>query len=73
MNHSSSLRARNCRTLLTSQRLRRDALAERLDAQWQELRRHATIERDTERLLWLTAELEKRKPQVEVVGKWNSN
>jgi len=66
MNHTTSLRARSCRTLLTSQRVRREALAERLNAQWQEVRPHASIERDTEKLLRLTAELETRRRQVKL-------
>ena len=73
MNHSFSLRARNCRNLLAPSRVRRDALAERLDKQWRELRPHATIERDQEKLLWLTAEIDKRKRQAETLGKRNGN
>jgi hypothetical protein len=42
-------------------------MAEDLDQQWRELRRHATIETDPQRLLRLTTELEKRKRLVEAV------
>jgi hypothetical protein len=41
-------------------RTRREALAERLEKQWHELLRHATIERDPEKMLRLTAELAQR-------------
>ena len=70
MNHSSSLRARNCRDSITQSRVAREALAER---QWRALRRHATIEKDPETLLWLTAEIDKRRRQAEAVGKRNGN
>jgi hypothetical protein len=39
-------------------------MADRLDSEWQELRQHASIERDTEKLLRLTAEFGKRKADV---------
>ena len=65
----SSLRTRNCRTSVTSSRIKREALAENLDKQWRELRRHATIEKDPEMLLRLTDELDKRKRQSDAVGK----
>jgi hypothetical protein len=45
-------------------------LAEKLDKQWHELRRHATIERDPEILLRLAAELDKRK-RAEAAGNGN--
>lgn len=38
-------------------------MAERFAAQWQEIRRHATIENDSAKLARLRAELEKRKLQ----------
>jgi hypothetical protein len=68
-------RAQNCRNSLTPSRARRDASAERLDKQWRELCLHATIERDPEKLLRLTAELDKRKRrcQTEALGKHNGN
>ena len=64
-----SLTARNCRDPLMPSRVRRDALAEKLDKQWRELRRHATIERDPETLLRLTAELDKRNRQAAVIDR----
>ncbi len=50
MSHSSSFgckteKARNCHNLLMSSGVRRDMMADRLDSEWQELRRHASIER----------------------------
>jgi hypothetical protein len=38
--------------------------AERLEKQWCELRRHATVEKDSEKLLQLAAEFEKRKGEL---------
>jgi hypothetical protein len=58
---TSSLNPRNCRNSLTPSRVRREVLAEKLDSQWRELRRHVTIERDPEKLLRLAAELDKRR------------
>jgi len=55
-----STRAGNCHNLLMPSRTRREALAERLEKQWHELLRHATIERDPEKMLRLTAELAQR-------------
>lgn len=74
MNHSSASllktrSARNCRNLRISSRVRREVMADRLDAQWQELRRHATVERDPEKLLRLTAEISKSRRQSDVWGK----
>jgi hypothetical protein len=40
-------------------------LAEKLDKQWCELRRHATVEDDPEKLLWLRSEFDKRKRRAE--------
>ena len=62
MNRASGLASRNCRNLLTSSRVRRQRMAEKLDQQWNELRRIATIERDPQRLAQLTSELDRRKP-----------
>jgi hypothetical protein len=69
MSHSFVL-TRNCRKSLTPSRLGRKALAEKLDKQWRELRRHATIERDPGILLRLAAELDKRK-RAEGAGNGN--
>jgi hypothetical protein len=48
-------------------------LAERLDKQWHELRRHATVVTDPEKLLRLTAELDRRKRLDEAAGKRKGN
>ena len=56
--------ARKCRNLLVPSRVRREVMAENLDKLWLELRRHATVETDPQRLWQLEAELERRK-QVE--------
>jgi hypothetical protein len=66
---ASFAKAKNCRNLLTSSRDRGNALAERLDKQWRELRRHVTIERDPEKMFQLTAEFARRKRQREAVDK----
>jgi hypothetical protein len=44
-------------------------LAERLEKQWHELLLHATIERDPEKMLRLTAELAQRALRAELVLK----
>lgn len=59
---------RNCRNSLTPSRVRRDALPE-LEKQWQEIRQHATIEKDQEKLLRLVAEI--NKPQTDGLSKHN--
>jgi hypothetical protein len=46
-----------CRHSLMSARDRSDASARRLDTKWRELRRHVTIEKDPEKMLRLTADL----------------
>jgi len=46
----------NCRQLQISSRGRSYASARRLDKEWRELRMHATIEKDSEKMLRLTAE-----------------
>ena len=69
MTNQSFALTRNCRNSLTSSRVKRDALAEGLEKQWHEIRRHATIEKDQEKLLRLVAEFEKR--QVEALGRGN--
>jgi hypothetical protein len=76
VNYSFSLRARcskagNCRNLLTPARVRREALAERLEKQWRELLLHATIEKDPEKMLRLAAELDQRKRRAESAGQRN--
>jgi hypothetical protein len=63
----------NCRNLLMSSRVRREQLTERVEEQWNELLVHATIERDPEKMLRLTAELDQRKRRAEAVGKRNGN
>jgi hypothetical protein len=50
----------NCRRSLTSARGRSDASARRLEQEWRELRRHVTIEEDSEKMFRLTAELNRR-------------
>ena len=40
-------------------------MAESLDTQWRQLRRHATIELDPKKLVRLADEVEKRKTAVE--------
>jgi hypothetical protein len=66
---ASVAKARNCRNFLTSSRDQGNALAERLDKQWRELRRHVTIESDPEKMFQLTAEFARRKRQREAVDK----
>jgi hypothetical protein len=51
-------RTGNCRNLLTPARARREELAERLQKQWREILLHATIERDAEKMLRLTAKVD---------------
>ena len=75
---NSSLRTRSfpprkCRNSLTPFRVRRNGSAERFDKQWHELRRHATIERDVEKLLRLAAEVDKRKRLAEVLSRHSRN
>jgi hypothetical protein len=60
---ASSMQMRNCRNSLTPSRVRSKRLAARLDKQWRELCRHATIEKDPEKMLRLSAELDWRKRQ----------
>jgi len=71
VNRSCCLQTRNCRNLLVPARVRRQVMAENLDKQWRALRRHATIERDPQKLSQLTAEIEKRKRSVEAVRQHN--
>ena len=62
MNRASGLEVRNCRNWLTSSRVRRQVMAERLTKQWHEIRRHVTIESDAAKLSNLAAESEKNEP-----------
>jgi hypothetical protein len=76
---SSSLRGRasrgsnsksgNCRNHLTPSRIRIEVSAARLEKQWHELLLRATIVRDPEKILWLTAELDRCNRRAEAVGK----
>jgi hypothetical protein len=50
---------RNCRNLMVSSRVRRQVMAENLDKIWLELRRHATIETDPQKLWQLATDLKK--------------
>ena len=70
---ASPLKARNCHNLLTPSRIRREAMTARLEKQWHELRLHATIERDPEKMLRLTAELNQRKRRAEAAAMRNGN
>jgi hypothetical protein len=45
----------------------------RLEKQWHELLLHATIERDPEKMLRLTAELNQRKRRAEAAAMRNGN
>lgn len=63
---SKTKSARNCRNLLMSSRVRRDMMADRLDADWERLRRHASVEMDTEKLLRIMAECGKRKRKADL-------
>jgi hypothetical protein len=77
MNHSlrssclraDSFKAPRCRASPTPSRVRREALAERLENQWREIRRHATIEKDPGKMLRLTSQLDQRKNQTELLRK----
>jgi hypothetical protein len=56
MNHPHELNVRNCRIPIVSSRIRRQVMAETLDQQWRQIRRDATIERDTPKLAKLIAD-----------------
>jgi hypothetical protein len=68
---TGSLKAKNCRRPVMRLRIGEDASdnrleqqrleEQRLEQQWQKIRGHATIVRDPEKLLLLTAELERRE------------
>ena len=55
---------RNCHNFLAPAWRRRQVLAENLEKDWCELRRHASIERDPEKLSQLNADLDKKKTAV---------
>lgn len=54
-----AVRSRNCRHSLSSPRVRR------LETQWLNVLRHATIERDPEQMSWLAGELDRSRAQPE--------
>jgi hypothetical protein len=54
--------------LLTPARVRREEFAARVEKQWHELLLHATIEQDPEKILRLTAELDRRKRRAEAAA-----
>jgi hypothetical protein len=62
----SNSKSGNCRKPLTPSRIRREVSAEKLEKQWHELLLHATIVRDPEKILWLTAELDRCNRWAEV-------
>jgi hypothetical protein len=59
------LKTRNCRNLMVSSRVRRQVMAEKFDTMWLQLRRHATIETDPNKLLQLANDLKKAKQLLE--------
>jgi hypothetical protein len=71
MNRPSSLRTRKCRNLLAPARVRRQAMAKDLDNLWRDIVRHATIEKDPQKIGQLTAELETQRQLVEAVRQKN--
>ncbi len=64
---------RNCRNSCTRSGVKAEAWAEQLERQWQGIRRHASIEKDPEKLLRLTTELEKRKRPADAASSRNGN
>lgn len=56
MNRPVYFRTRNCRNLLVPSRVRRQVMAENFNQQWRELRHHATIETDPQKLAKLIAD-----------------
>ena len=56
MKRPSGLKTRNCLNLLAPSRVRRQVMAESFDRKWRELRQHATIESDTQKLAKLIAD-----------------
>jgi len=59
------LKTRNCRNLRVSSRVRRQVMAENLNKAWLQLRRHATIETDPNKLFQLANDLKKTKQLLE--------
>jgi hypothetical protein len=59
--NASHRKTRNCRNLLVPSRVRRQVMAENLDRIWRELRRHATIEMDQQKLCQLATDCEKSR------------
>lgn len=57
---------RNCRTFLFPSWRKRQIRTEDLENEWRDLRRHATIESDPEKMLQLNTEVKNRKRQAEV-------
>jgi hypothetical protein len=49
-------KTRNCRNLLVASRVRRQVMEKDFNQQWRELRRHATIETDPQKLAQLVAD-----------------
>jgi hypothetical protein len=64
MKRPVGLKTRNCRNLLAPSRLRRQAMAENFDTLWLELRKHATIERDPQKLAELVADWRRGNPDA---------
>jgi hypothetical protein len=64
-----NLKSGNCRNSLTPSRIRREVSAARLEKQWNELLLHATIVKDPEKILWLTAELDRCNRRAEAAGR----
>jgi len=61
----SSSKEGNCRRPVACGRAGRCFMAEGLEMRWHELRRYATIEKDSAKLLQLIAEFEKRQRQAQ--------
>lgn len=59
---AAAARSRSCRNLLRSPRVRR------LETHWLDVLRHATIERDPEKMLRLADKLDRCKGRPEVAG-----
>ena len=57
-----AVRSRNCRNSLASPRVRR------LETQWLNVLRHATIERDPEKMLRLAGALDRSRAEPETAG-----
>ena len=73
MNRYIGSPTRKCRNLIVSSRVRRQGMAEKLNALWQEIYRHATIEQAPKKLSPLIAKVEKRKNPTETVLPRQSN